>query len=207
MDGWIWRYDRACGEHTSLRDHQDFEACCMGRCPVLQVKVICCLDQNGIFDTSTVNFKRRIIAWIIKSRGPNRYVEDSWHDPENGEMVSSTSVGRPHAKIASTEESHASQPQAQWNLMNYFSEDFLRIETWKWNAIAAKGTVERKSLECRSRKWFKFWYHIVTLTIEKQMEEPIEILCGRSTEMRFTVKARKTFSDFSMAGLFPQKMQ
>ena len=62
----------------------------------------------------------------------NRYVKESWHDQdnslENGEMVSSTSVGRPHTIIPTIEETHASKPRAQSRLMNYFSKEFIQID-------------------------------------------------------------------------------
>ena len=123
---------QACREYTSLRDHQDSEpvAWIGGHTkigPVLQVKVICCLDQYGI-EIQVPSTKRDGSNFrIVKFSGPNRYVDESWHDqdnsPENGEMVGSTSVGRPHPIISSIEETHASQPQAQSNLMNYLSKD------------------------------------------------------------------------------------
>ena len=61
---------------------------------------------------------------------------------ECGEVVSQTSVGRPHV-----EETHASQPQAQSDLMNNHSEDFIPIDKRKWNDIPAYGDVKRKTLE------------------------------------------------------------
>ena len=48
--------------------------------------------------------------WIVISRGPNRYVDESWQDqedlPRDVEMVSSTAVEQPHAITSSIEETH-----------------------------------------------------------------------------------------------------
>ena len=78
-------------------------------------------------------------------------MEESYHDPDNshecGEVVSHTSVVTPRAIISSIEETHASQPQAQSDLMNNHSEDFIPIDKRKWNDIPAYGDVKRKTLE------------------------------------------------------------
>ena len=96
----------ACRECTLLRDHQDSElvAWVGGHTkigPVLQVKVICCLDQYGFGKQAPSTSKDGCNSCIIISRGPIRYVEESWHypgdNPENGKMVSHASVGRQHA--------------------------------------------------------------------------------------------------------------
>ena len=68
----------SCRECTLPRDHQDSERIgwISGHTkigPVLQVEIICSLDQYGIEI-------RGIVNWIIISRGPNRCVEESWHD-------------------------------------------------------------------------------------------------------------------------------
>ena len=119
--------------------------------PVLQVKIMCCLDQYGIEIQVPSASRDGSNAWIVISRGPNRHVDKSWHDqddsPENGEMVNSTSVERPHAITSNIEETHASKPQAHSSLMNYPSEEFIHIDKKKWNDILAYGIVERNSLE------------------------------------------------------------
>ena len=118
---WIWREDRSCGEFSLLRDLQDSEniGCISGHTkigPVLQVKITSCLDQYGIEIQVQSTSRDGSNSWIVTSRGPKR-VHESWHDqddsPENGEMVSSTSVERSHAIKSSIEETHASKPQAQ----------------------------------------------------------------------------------------------
>ena len=53
---------------------------------------------------------------------------DQDNSRENGEMMSHTSVGRPHALISSIEETNASQPQTQSNLMSYPSKEFIQID-------------------------------------------------------------------------------
>ena len=58
--------------------------------------------------------------------------------------------------ISSTEETHASQPHAQSDLMNYQSEEFLQIDKWKWDDILAYGNVARKSPEENLEIGFKF---------------------------------------------------
>ena len=58
------------------------------------------------------------------SRGPNRYVDESWHDqddpPRGVGMVSSTSAERSNAVKSSIEETHASKPQALSSIPMFF---------------------------------------------------------------------------------------
>ena len=87
----------------------------------------------------------------LLSRGPNRHVDESWHDqddsPQNVEIVSSTSVEQSHAVA-----SHAPKPQAQSSLMNYPSKEFIQIDKRKWNDISACDAVERNSLDWKISK-------------------------------------------------------
>ena len=142
--------------------------------PVLQVKVICCPDQYGIEIQAPSTSKDGSNLWIIISSGPNRYVDESWHDqdntPEKAEMVSHISDGRPHAVISSIEETHASQPHAQSNLMNYPSKDSIQIDKKEvegrssfWYCRKKVSGVENfedglkmctTSRHCRSRNWW-----------------------------------------------------
>ena len=50
------------------------------------------------------------LSWIVISRDPNRYVDESWHDQEDPlqdvEMVNSTSVQQSHARTLSIDETH-----------------------------------------------------------------------------------------------------
>ena len=55
-------------------------------------------------------------------------------------------LGRPHAMTSSIEETHASKPQAQSSLMNYFCKEFIKIDKRKWTDHPAHGIVERISL-------------------------------------------------------------
>ena len=68
---------------------------------------------------------------------------DQDDSPENGEMVSSTSVERSHAITSRVEETHASMPQAQSCLMHYPSKGFIQIDRRKWNDLPAYGIVEK----------------------------------------------------------------
>ena len=139
-------------EYTLARDHQGSEP--IGWItkhtrisPVLHVKIVCCVDQCKCrIETHVPSTKRDgPDSWMATSRGPKRYVDESWHDqddsPENGETVSSTSVERPHATTSSIEETHASKPQAQSSLMNYPCEEFIQIDKRKWNDVPAYGIV------------------------------------------------------------------
>ena len=103
---------RACREYTLPCDHQDSEhnawICGHTRVgPVLQVKVFCCLHRFRIEIQASSTSRDGSNSWIITSRGPNRYIEESYHDPdnspENREMVNHTKVGRPHAIKSSIE--------------------------------------------------------------------------------------------------------
>ena len=145
----------SCREYTLPRDHQDSEPIGLvnGHTrigPVLQIRVVCCLDQHGIEMQVPSTSRNGSDSWILISRGPHPYVDESWHDqdnsPENVEIVSSTSVGRPHAMTSSIEETHASKPQAQSSLMNYFCKEFSQIDKRKWTDHPAHGIVERNSL-------------------------------------------------------------
>ena len=131
-------------------------------------------------------------SWIVISRGPNRYVDDSWHDqddsPDNGGMVSSTSVERSHAMTSSIEETRASKPQAQSSLMNYFSKELIEIDEKKWNDIPACDTVERSSLGWNISKRLTAFCDIETLMIEKLTEQFIGVLCIRRHDVRSEVK-------------------
>ena len=75
----------SCREYTLLRDHQDSEPIGWIRGhtrigPVRQVRVICCLEQYGIEMQVTSTSRNGSHSWIIISRRPNRYVDESWHD-------------------------------------------------------------------------------------------------------------------------------
>ena len=87
----------------------------------------------------------------------NRYVDESWHDqddpPEDGEMVSSTSVERSHAVTSSIEETHASKQQTQSRIpMKYPSKEIIQIDKREWDDILAFRSVERNSLVCKISK-------------------------------------------------------
>ena len=92
--------------------------------------------SNGIWDTGTVHVDKHILFLdFLISRGPRCCVVESWQDHDdflhNIEMVSSTSVEQSHAVTSSTEETHASKPQALSSLMNYPSKEFIQIEMRK----------------------------------------------------------------------------
>ena len=84
----------------------------------------------------------------------NRYVEELQHSdpdcsPDRRDFPNHTSVGRPYVILPSTEETRASQPRTQSNLMNNHSEDFIPLDKRKWNDILADGEVKRRPLEYR----------------------------------------------------------
>ena len=134
VDDGVGGKSEACREYTLPRDNPDSEliAWIGGHTiigPVLQVKIICGLDQCGIEIKALSTSRNRSKSRIITSRGPIRNVEESWHDPDNSpgssELANHTSVGRPHAIISSSGETRASQPETQWDLMGNHSEDFM----------------------------------------------------------------------------------
>ena len=88
------------GAYSLLRDHQDSE---VGSVQFFKSKLRR-LDQHGIEIQVPSTSGDGSKSWIIKSRGPYRYVEESCHDPGNSpasrEMVSRTSVGRPNAPFS-----------------------------------------------------------------------------------------------------------
>ena len=70
------------------------------------------------------------------------------------EMVANFSSDRkPHAIVSSFEETRATQPKAQSNLMSSHPEDFLPIDERKWNDIPAYDVVRGNTLEYRNSKW------------------------------------------------------
>ena len=112
--------------------------------PVLQVKTTCRLDIYGIEIQVPLTSGDGPTSWVIISRGSNRYMEDiQYNDPDNSpeshELANHTSVGKPHAILSSNEDSRASQPETQPNVMTIHSEDFIPIDEWKWNDISAYG--------------------------------------------------------------------
>ena len=143
----------ACREYSLPHDHQDSELVALigGHTkigPVLHVKTFCCLDQYGIEIQVPSTSGDGPTSWIIMSRGPNRHVELN-HDPDNSpesrELANQTGVGRQRAIVSSIEETHASQPGTQSNLMNNHSEDFIPIVKRKWNDILAYGEVKGRT--------------------------------------------------------------
>ena len=96
------------------------------------------------------------ISWVLISRGTNRFVEelqfyDPDYSPESRELANHTSVGKPHAMLASTEETRASQQRTQSNLMNNHSKNFIPLGERKWNDILAYD-VNGRTLEFRVSK-------------------------------------------------------
>ena len=151
----------SCREYTLPPEHQDSELITwirghtrMGT--VLRVKIICRIDQYRVDVQESSSTRDGSTSCIIISANPNRYVEELWHDPDNSpesrQMVGHTSVGRPNAGISSTGDTRASKPKTQSDLINNHSEDFIRIDTRKWNDILARGGVERKTLEWKISK-------------------------------------------------------
>ena len=51
--------------------------------PVCQVRVTCYFNQYGIETQVPSMLKNGTSSWIVISRGPNRYVDESWHDQED----------------------------------------------------------------------------------------------------------------------------
>ena len=88
-------------------------------------------------------------SWIVISRGPNRYVDESSHDqddpPQGIEMVSSTSVEQSHAVTLSITETHAPKPQEQPSLVNYPSAEFIQLDKRKWNVIMMSTRILRET--------------------------------------------------------------
>ena len=116
--------------------------------PIFQVKIFCCLDHHGIEIGAPSTSGDGSNSWIIISRGPHRFVEELWHDPDNSlesrEIVCHTSDGRRNAIISIIEKTHASQSQAQSDLTYYHSEFFIQFYRRKRNDIPACGTVEKE---------------------------------------------------------------
>ena len=147
--------------HTPSRDDQDSELIGWIRGhtnigPSLQGRVTCCLHQYGIEIQSTFHVEKGSSSWIVISRDPNRFVDESWHDqedpPQDIEMVSSTSGEQSHAVTSSIEETHASKPQEQSIPMNYFSTEVIPIDRTKWNGLLACDNVEGFSLAWETSK-------------------------------------------------------
>ena len=115
--------------------------------PVRQVRVTRCPDQYGIeMQVPSTSKKNGSYSWNVISRGPNRYVDESWQDQEDplhdvGMMSSSSVVEQSHSMT-----SPASKQQEQSIPMNYRSEVFIQINRRKWNDILACDNVERCSL-------------------------------------------------------------
>ena len=80
--------------------------------------------------------------------------------------------------LPSTEETRASQPRTQSNLINNHSEDFIPIDGRKWNDIPAYGEVNG-----------------FTLPIDILMVQFIGNPCVQSCDTRSRMKADILFSD------------
>ena len=120
--------------------------------PVRQVRVTRCLDQYGIEMQVPSMSKNGSYSWKVISRGPNRYVDESWQVQEDplhdvGMMSSTSVVEQSHSMTL-----HASKQQEQSNPMNYRSEEFIQINRRKWNDILACDNVERCSLAWKISK-------------------------------------------------------
>ena len=199
----------ACREYSLPHDHQDSDPTARigGHTnidPVLQVKTVCCLDQYGIEIQVPSTSGDGSTSWIIMSRGPNRYVVELNHDPDNSpesrEVANGTSVGRPHAIVSSIEETHASQPGTQSNLMNNHSEDFSRSTIG--SGMIFLPTVKSKGGlgSGESQQWLRMWYDIATLLIEKLMVQFIGNRWVQSCDKRFKEK-RRTYLLLILTGL------
>ena len=116
--------------------------------PVRQVEVTCYLDQYGIEIQVQSMSKKKKVSFFI-SRGPNRHVDESWHDqeepPQDVEMVSPTRAEQSYARTSSIEETHASKQQEQSIPMNYPSGEFLLTGRRKWNDNPACDSAGRYS--------------------------------------------------------------
>ena len=114
----------ACREHTMPREDPRSEIIGHTKIgPVLHVKTTCCLDIFGIEIQIPSTSGDGSKSWVVMSRGSNRYVEElCYNDPDyspgNHELANQPGVGKPHAIILSTEETRASQPKTQSNLMS-----------------------------------------------------------------------------------------
>ena len=120
-------------------------------------------------------------------------------------MASHTSVGRPHATKSSIEETHASQTQAQSNLMKYPTEDFIQIDERKCNDIPAYGTVERKSLEWKISNLVTNLVRHRAFTNQKLIKQYIRVPCAQCYDMRFKSEGAQTYSDSQWLGLYPRR--
>ena len=146
----------SCREFKLPRDDQDSEPIGWIRGhtrigPVRQVRVTCCLDQHGIDFQVPSTSTNGSCSWIVISRGPNRFVDESGHDqedpPQDVEMVCSASVEKSHAVKSSIEKTHAPKQQALSSIpMNYPSKQFIQIDKRKWNDIPACDNFEKYSL-------------------------------------------------------------
>ena len=143
----------ACGERTSPRDDQDSELIGWLRGhnkigPVLQVRVTCCLDQYGNEIQVPSMSRSGSCSWVVISRGPSRYVDESWHDQEDPPQAlrwwgPQALSNQSHAMTSSIEETHASKQQEQSMLWKTPPKQKTLPKVLKWWVMQALGDQTR----------------------------------------------------------------
>ena len=199
----------SCREYTLPRD-QDSEPIgwISGRTrigPVRQVKTICCLDQEGIEIQVPSTSRDGSNSRIVISRGPNRSVDEPWHDqddsPENGEMVSSTSVERSHAITPSIEENSCVEatgtiesdelPFQKSSSSSTKGSGMIFLPTVMWKGILLSGNLEKNN---------KILYDISTL-LNRDIDGAVRwsSLCSK-LRREFEKEGARTFTDSQWLG-------
>ena len=110
-------------------------------------------------------------------------------------MANHTIVGTPRAFCLSTEETRASQPKTQSNLMNNHSVDFIPVGKRKWNDILAYGEVEGRPLEHRISKMVT--RSVRHLDLKDRETDGAVYWKSKGPKLRqaFQKEGRRTFSD------------
>ena len=126
-------------------------------------------------------------SWVVKTRGSNRDVDElHYNDPDRSPERHEL------ANHVSTEDTRASLPKTQSNLMGDHSEAFP-IDEREWNDMSAYGEFKGTTLESQSRNETWSWCAILTSKIEKLMVQFIWNRWVQSCDTRFQEQGEYTF--------------
>ena len=199
VDDGFARRTGACREYTLLREEPGSEiiAWIGGQTkfgPVLQVQTTCRLDIYGVETQVPSRSGDGSASWVIISRGSNRYVEELQYNgpdysPESRELANYTSVGKPHAILASTEElvRHSREHNRIW--WATIPKILLQLTKGRGMIFLPMMMSEERLWSVESLNSLWSWHDILTWKIEKLMVQFNGNRRVQSCDTRFRKKA------------------